>query len=135
MGPYRDLCVEIDIIQVRIRNLESEYKYWLQASFQSSINKAFPLDICLNRMEKICNQVEEYTCLLEEKEKTRKEIEKRMSEFEGIEQKVTYFRDVQGMTLPEIAAHLNFSYSWIKKLSMKTTTKKKKKGTLKELTG
>jgi DNA-directed RNA polymerase specialized sigma24 family protein len=71
-------------------------------------------------MKKICDLVEEYTILLEEKERTRKEIEQRMNEFEGLEQKVVYMRDVKGMTLPEIAADLGYSYVWIKKISAKT---------------
>lgn len=40
--------------------------------------------------------------------------------FEVLEQKVAYMRDVQGMTLPEIAADLGYSYIWIKKISAKT---------------
>jgi hypothetical protein len=98
---YHDLCIEIDIITIRIKNLESEYKYWLKACHDSTINRAFPLDICLSRMENICNKVEEYTTLLEEKVSVRKEIERRMSEFETLESKVSYMRDVLGMTLPE----------------------------------
>jgi hypothetical protein len=72
MELYHDLCIEIDIITIRIKNLESKYKYWLKACHDSTINKAFPLDTCLNRMERICDLVEEYTILLDEKEKTRK---------------------------------------------------------------
>jgi DNA-directed RNA polymerase specialized sigma24 family protein len=68
-------------------------------------------------MKKICDLVEEYTILLEEKERTRKEIELKMAEFEGLEQKVAYMRDVKDMTLPEIAADLGYSYIWIKKIS------------------
>jgi DNA-directed RNA polymerase specialized sigma subunit len=117
MELYHDLCIEIDIITIRIKNLESEYKYWLMACHDSTINRAFPLDTCLNRMENICNKVEEYTTVLEEKERTRREIEQRMNEFEGLEQKVAYMRDVKDMTLPEIAADLGYSYIWIKKIS------------------
>jgi DNA-directed RNA polymerase specialized sigma24 family protein len=119
MELYHDLCIEIDIITIRIKNLENEYNYWLEASFKSTINKAFPLDTCLNRMQKICDLVEEYTNLLEEKESTRKEIEQRMSAFEGLEYKVAYMRHAKGMTLPEIAADLGYSYDWIKRISMR----------------
>jgi DNA-directed RNA polymerase specialized sigma24 family protein len=119
MELYHDLCIEIDIITIRIKNLKSEYKYWLKASHQSTINRAFPLDICLDRMKKICDLVEEYTILLEEKESTRREIEQRMAEYDGLEYKVAYMRHVQGMTLPEIAAGLGYSYDWIKRISMR----------------
>ncbi|MBA4541967.1 hypothetical protein H1164_03495 [Thermoactinomyces daqus] len=127
---YNDLCAEIDILETRISDLEFEYWYWYKACFGARINRAIPLDVCLNRMKVICDQVEVYSTILEEKEKARKEIEKRMADIESIEGKVAYMRDVKGMTLAEIAADLNFSYSWIKKLSMRTS-----KGTRKELTG
>ncbi|SEN53533.1 sigma factor-like helix-turn-helix DNA-binding protein [Lihuaxuella thermophila] len=124
---YSDLCTEIDILTLRIKDLEMEYKFWYRACFG---NRSFPLDICLKRMEEICDQVEMYSTLLEEKEKTRKEIEKRMSEFEGLEYKVSYLRDVKGMTLAEIAAELGYSYIWIKQISARTRKKKHTKNIL-----
>lgn len=118
MELYRDLLNEIDIITIRIENLEQEYKFWLNASAgEFSTKKAFPLDTCLDRMKRICDQVEEYTILREGKEETRKEIEQRMASFEGLGYKVVYMRDVLHMTLPEIAANLNYSYIWVKKIS------------------
>jgi hypothetical protein len=119
MELYHDLCIEIDIITIRIKNLENEHKYWLKACHDSTINRAFPLDTCLNRMKKICDLVEEYTILLEGKESTKIEIERRMSEFETLETKVAYMRDALGMTLPEIAAELGYSLIWIKKISQR----------------
>ena len=47
-----------------------------------------------------------------------------MSEFEGVEYRVAYLRDVKGMTLPEVAAELNYSYDWIKRLSARTSRKR-----------
>lgn len=117
---YHDICKEIDILEVRIRDLEREYKFWYKSCFGKDAWQQFPLDICLNRMKEICDLVETYVTILDEKEKTRKEIEEHMSEFEGIEYKVAYLRDVKGMTLPEVAADLGYSYDWIKKLSART---------------
>lgn len=59
-------------------------------------------------MEGICDLVEEYTIFLEEKDSVRKEIEQRMTEFDSLEHKVAYLRDVQRMTLSEIAADLSY---------------------------
>lgn len=123
MELYRDLLNEIDIIKVRINNLEKEYDFWLKATVEPNGYDAFPLDTCLDRMKRICNQVEGYVTLLDEKEKARKEIEQRMSEFEGLEYKVTYMRDVLHMTLPEIAADLGYSYIWIKQVSARARRK------------
>lgn len=118
---YHDLCKEIDILEVRIRDLEREYKFWYANCFGKDAWQQFPLDVSLNRMKEICDLVELYASILDEKEKTRKEIEQHMSEFEGIEYKVAYLRDVKGMTLPEVAADLGYSYDWIKKLSARTS--------------
>lgn len=123
MELYRDLLNEIDIIQIRINNLEKEYDFWYDASIKPNTMEAFPLDICLKRMEKICNQVEQYSTILDEKEQTRKEIEQRMAAFEGLENKVVYMRDVLRMTLPEIAADLGYSYIWIKQISARVRRK------------
>jgi|SRR5690606_5089312 len=122
MSVYHDLCKEIDILETRIRDLEAEYKILYRECFKSTI----PLDRLLERMRKICDQVEIYVTILEAKEKARAEIEKHLSEFERLDGKVAYLRDVEGMTLPEIAAHLGYSYSWIKKISMRTRRNRKK---------
>lgn len=116
---YHDLCKEIDILKVRIHDLESEYQFWYKVC-HGKTKVHVPLDICLKRMDEICDQIEEYSTLLENKEKVRKEIESRMSEFEGLEGKIAYLRDVKGMTLAEIAAELGYSYIWIKQLSART---------------
>ena len=122
MALYHDLCREIDILKVRIHDLESEYQFWYKVCHGKAKVHA-PLDVCLKRMEEICDQVEEYSTLLENKEKARREIESRMSEFEGLEGKVAYLRDVKGMTLPEIAAELGYSYIWIKQISARINRK------------
>jgi len=119
---YHDLCKEIDILQVRIDDLESEYWFWYKACHGKGKTHV-PLDICLTRMKEICDQVEHYSMILEEKEKARKEIEKHMSEFEKVEMKVAYLRDIKGMTLAEIAAELGYSYIWVKQLSARTSRK------------
>ena len=125
---YHDLCTEIDILETRIKDLEMEYRFWYKAC-HGSTKTVIPLDNCLIRMKEICDQVETYASMLEKKEKARKKIEGRLNQFEGIEYKVAYLRDIKGMTLPEIAVHLGYSYGWIRKLSMRT----RRKGTKKEL--
>jgi hypothetical protein len=115
-GLYQDLCREIDVYEIRIRDLEAEYKFWYKACHQGG----FPLDTCLIRMKDICDRVEMYSRILDEKEKRRKEMEQHIAGFEGLEHRVAYMRDIQGMTLPEIAAELGYSYDWVKKLSART---------------
>ncbi|MGG4444538.1 sigma-70 family RNA polymerase sigma factor [Brevibacillus fortis] len=114
---YQDICKEIDIFEIRIKDLEREYQFWYHGCFNSSRRFSAPLDICLKRMETICDQVEAYSRVLEEKEKTRKAIEERLNEFDGLEYKVRFMQDVEGKTLAEIAAELGYSYDWIRKIN------------------
>ena len=116
---YHDLCKEIDILETRIRNLEREHKFWYSQCWGVRGRLAVPLDVCLKRMEEICDQVEFYATILDEKEDARKHMEKRISELERIDYKVVYMRDIKGMTLMEIAVELGYSYDWIKRISMR----------------
>lgn len=106
-------------MEIRIRDLENEYKFWYKACHRGGL----PLDTCLIRMKEICDQVEMYSTMLEKKEEARKEIEGRLNQFEGLEQKVAYLRDIEGKTLAEIAADLGYSLIWIKKISARTKRK------------
>ena len=114
---YQDLCREIDILETRIQNLESEYEFWQQGCFHKDKKPPAPLDICLQRMDEIVDQVVFYERILKEKERTKAQIEKRINEFDGIEYQVAYRRDVKGMTIAEIAADMGYSEIWIKKIS------------------
>ncbi|PTM58362.1 hypothetical protein [Desmospora activa] len=116
---YQDVCREIDVLEIRIRDLEMEYKFWYKACHRGG----FPLDTCLGRMKDICDKVEHYSLILEQKEKARKEMEQRIAGFEGLEHRVAYMRDIAGKTLPEIAVELGYSYDWIKKLSARSKRK------------
>jgi hypothetical protein len=122
---YQDVCREIDIYEIRIRDLEHEYAFWYRACYGRK-GPQIPLDVCLARMKEICDRVEHYSRMLEVKEKRRKEMEQRLSEFEGLEYRVAYMRDIQGMTLAEIAVELGYSYHWVAKLSSRVRKGKKK---------
>lgn len=130
---YQDLCREIDIMEIRINDLEREYEFWYKACHGIGRSQ-IPLDVCLERMKEICDQVEMYSMILEEKEKARRDIESQLEQLEGIESKIAYMRDIQGKTLLEISIDLGYSYDWVKKLSARTT-RAKRKGTKKALTG
>lgn len=119
MQTYQDLCGEIDILTKRIDSLQREYEIWYRNCFNGGKKPIAPLHICLKHMDDISKQIEIYQTLLEEKEKTREEIDQRMSQFQGIGYKVAYMRDIKGMTLAEIAAELGYSEIWIRKISSK----------------
>ena len=121
---YHDLCKEIDILETRIKDLENEFYMWQRKMGGVGKKPIAPLDIALNRMKEICDLVETYAVILDEKEKTRKKIEERMADIDKLENRVAYMRDVECKTLAEIAAELNYSYDWIKRLSARTSRKR-----------
>lgn len=119
MSIYREICKEIDILETRIEDLETEYYFLYRSCFRSG-STIIPLDIATKRMKEICDQIEVYVAILEEKEQAKAEIEKHLSELDRLDRKVAYLRDVEGWTLPEIASHLGYSLVWIKKISART---------------
>lgn len=46
-----------------------------------------------------------------------KSVEEKVNEFEGIDYKVVYYRDIKGMTLQQIANKLNYSKRHIERIS------------------
>lgn len=121
---YHDLCKEIDILETRIKDLENEFYMWGRKLGGVGKKPIAPLDIALERMKEICDLVETYAVILDEKEKTRKKIEERMADIDKLENRVAYMRDVECKTLAEIAAELDYSYDWIKRLSARTSRKR-----------
>jgi DNA-directed RNA polymerase specialized sigma24 family protein len=114
---YHDLCEEIDILEVRINDLENEYTFLYNACFNGDRKPIMGLHMITERMREICDKVELYSSILRGKEQTLKAIEQRISRLDSIDYKVTHMRDIRGMTLPEIAVELGYSYDWIKKIS------------------
>lgn len=114
---YHDLLKEIDVLEVRLSDLEWEYKFLYKACFNGNKKPFMRLHLLIERMNEICNLVEMYTTIREEKEKTKRQMEERMSEFEGIDYKVAYMRDIEYKSLMEISMELGYSYHWIAKIS------------------
>jgi hypothetical protein len=114
---YHDLCEEIDILEVRIKDLENEYTFLYKACFNGDRKPIMGLHMITERMREICDKVELCSTVLRSKEQTLRTIELRISRLESIDYKVSHLRDIKGMTLPEIASELGYSYDWIKKIS------------------
>ncbi|EZH67910.1 hypothetical protein DH09_08280 [Bacillaceae bacterium JMAK1] len=141
---YKDLCQEIDILDIRISSLKREREQYRRMMFAnapkgiSAIDYAavrvqtsfspLPLDEVLFRIDKIDQLLDQLRAIMKDKRFAKEEMENHICKFEGLEYKVYYMR-VQGYSLQEIASELGYSYSWIKKISHQI-----KKGTFKEPT-
>jgi hypothetical protein len=131
-GMYYDLCGEIDLLHVRIKDLERERKHLLKMMHANApkmpgaidyskekVQSSFvvvPLNEIVERIKEIDGTVLSLHDLYRDKEQTRKKMEEKLSEYEGIDYKVAYLR-MQGKSLFEISLELDYSYDWIRKVN------------------
>jgi DNA-directed RNA polymerase specialized sigma subunit len=118
---YNDLCAEIDILQLRLVDLENEFKVahrtvWTGCA-PGENHARVPLDKSLMQYDEIKTKLQEVESTLRRKERIRDEMERRMSQFQGLEYKVAYMRDIQGKRLQQIADELGLSLLYIQKIS------------------
>lgn len=126
---YHDLCKEIEILEMRIKDLKEEYNFYagfLEAKpsgirtsqighdkVQSS-NPYMPPEEAYRRCAAINELLMRYDELVTNKLRTKQKMEKSMSDFETLEGKVNYMFHVKNMKLYEIADELGYSYGWIR---------------------
>lgn len=129
---YKDLCTEIEIWKERVKAYEAEIKAlkklakaygpsdvkgidYSQPKVQNTNQIGF--EEFITRLQKLENHIFIHLDAIANMEKSRKRMEKKIKELEGLDQKVVYLRDIEGMTLAEIAEKLGYSEIYIKKIS------------------
>lgn len=126
---YRDLCKEIELLELRVNDLRQEYNFY--ASFidnkpsgistsrishdkvQSS-NPYMPPEDAYRKCVEINDLLMQYDELITDKLETKAKMEKGMGELETLEGKINYMFHVKDMKLYEIAEELKYSYEWIR---------------------
>lgn len=71
----------------------------------------------LSLLHRIENHISIHEDNIKNIKKKIKNIEDKVNEFEGIDYKVVYYRDIKGMTLQQIADKLNYSKRHIARIS------------------
>jgi hypothetical protein len=131
IASYHDLCKEIEVLELRAEGLEEEAKLIKRKinplpivkmvanySGMPGAGMAFiQTDRLWRRMSEISEELVEIYDILELKCEYKKRMEERMQEFEGLEYKVAYLRDVKRLPLYEVAKELHLTYDWIRKVS------------------
>lgn len=121
---YYDLCKEIDILETRLNDLEREYTFLFKRGWTNGCKKPIMrMNMIVDRLDVLIEETKKYTQLLEWKYETKREMEQKLSEIEGLDYKVVYMRDIQGKSLIEISVDLGYSYDWIRKISSKNPKK------------
>jgi flagellar motility protein MotE (MotC chaperone) len=135
MNIYHDLCLEIEAYELRCEQLEKETaqifnlmnrgpKTKLVASYSGMPNgnsNDTTLDKLYQQMLRVEEQLNTMRDVLSDKKIAKRQIEGKMSQFETLEGKVAYMRDVEGIDLLTISIKLNYTYDWIRKVSARTS--------------
>lgn len=140
MDIIKDIILEIEILYLRLDDLEREYRHLYSLCFPTKTkltanysgmpgqsSQPLPLGYAIKSLQKIQESLSEVTALIEGKKELLKAIKERMSKLEGVDHQVVYKRDVEGKSLQEIADELHKSYSLIAKISSKNAKRVKDK--------
>lgn len=130
---YNDLCNEIEILQIRANeiraqidriNRQTQRMYTpatkLVASYSGSPGSGFammPFEQLAGNVIQLQMELDDINDVLSLKREARNLIEKRMTMFEDLTDRVMIMRDVQRKPLRVIADELGYSYDWIKRIS------------------
>lgn len=134
---YYDICKEIEILELRLDDLEAELKAARKLCFSGTLpsdtmSVHVPLDKALEKYDAVVAKIRETSDQLTRKKLIQQRIESSIRDFQGIEYQVAYMRDIEGKPLYKIADELGYSYDWIKKISSrirKVKNRKAKEGT------
>lgn len=133
---YKDLCKEIDILTIRKEELTQELavlnrrimsagpRTKLVASYTGmpgggSSDKQWEVYGAAQVYKAVRESLDDVSEILTVKLHAKKRIESTMEQFECLEYKVAYMRDIERMPIAKIASKLGYSYDWIAKISSK----------------
>lgn len=133
---YKDLCKEIDILTIRKDELSDELailnrrimsagpRTKLVASYtgipgSGSSETQWEVYGAAQVYKAVLESLEDVSAILVVKLNAKKLIESTMEQFECLEYKVAYMRDIERMPIAKIATQLGYSYDWIAKVSSK----------------
>lgn len=106
---YQKLKQEIEYLEYKLEREKRELRRWVYGDLQ---------DVKLHK-DSISAKIEERIAALEyelaHKMNDLYDAEKLISKFKGLENKILYFKYVEGLLLEEIAEKLNYSSSYIYK--------------------
>ena len=127
---YKDLLTQIEIHENIIENAEKNKEYYIKQLHEPKDIKAICYDgmphgnyseISLDRIVEYINKydsmVEIETNILQQLEKAKDEIDKKINSLTGLYFKVAYMKEIEGKTLQEIADKLGYSIDRIKQVS------------------
>ena len=130
---YKDLCSEIEIWKERLKTYETQIEAIRKLARLDGPQDIKAIDYtkpiggtnisqigfeeALDMLAKIQNHIYLHQRAIKDMEKSKKKIEDSIEKLEGIDKRVIYLRDIEGIGLADIAQKLNYSEIYIKKIS------------------
>lgn len=127
---YKDLCNEIEILDIRRLELSAELRILnrristgprtkLVASYSGMPGggNERPIEETWSVYGAVTEALEDVTDILTLKIEAKRLMESRMAQFDTLEYRVAYMRDVERLSITKIAEELKYSYDWIAKIS------------------
>lgn len=129
---YKDLCEEIEIWKERLTTYEIQIEAisklakldgpkditgidYSQPYVDSTSQIGF--EEALDMLGKLESHIYLHQQAIQNMEKSKRKIEDRIKRLKGIDKRVVYMRDIEGMTLIDIAEELGYSYDYIREIS------------------
>lgn len=129
---FKDLCIEIEILETRINSYENQLKElekqgkiygpgevtatdYSEPHVQSSGQIAF--EKYLELSSRILNHIYLHETRLKQLIKEKEYIKDMVDKLEGLDKKVVCMNKIQGKSLKQIADELGYSYQYIKEIS------------------
>ena len=131
---YKDLCKEIEIWKERLKTYEVQIEAirklakldgptditgidYSQPHVDSTNQIGF--EEALEMLGKLESHIYLHQKAIQSMEKSKKKIEEKIKGLEGLDKRAVYMRDIEGMTLKDIAEKLGYSYDYIREISSK----------------
>jgi len=128
---YKDLLLEIQIYNIRVEDIEIELDSLKRSIYtppkelegvdysqvKTKISNVIPFEDIANRIIVLKDQLHRNREILDKKNQYRKKMKNNIKKLSGIDYHVTYLRDVEDLSLKDIAQKLNYDYSHIKRVS------------------
>jgi len=119
---FNELCEELEILRYRENTLIKQAEIAQQQCFSSRVdrNTYLPLDVALYNYDDAMERLDSVREAIEERTQLKLRIESMLDNIDEMPARVAYMRDIQRLPLNEIAKRTNYSYSYVKKISMKS---------------
>lgn len=129
---YKNLCIEIDILEIRKDELSAELSILnrriksagprtkLVASYSGMPGGGSddrPIEETWAVYGAVTEALEDVTDIISLKREAKNRMESKMEKFDQLEYQVAYRRDVKRQSIAAIAIELGYSYDWIAKIS------------------